>query len=417
MKVALYCRVSTEEQKLHGYSLEAQLDSLRKWAADNKHTVVGEYIDGGISGKTAYKKRPALSQFIQDVENGLRAQALVFIKLDRFYRSVKLYYAIMEEFERLNLSWIATQEDYETVTANGRLRVNLMLSIAENEADRTAERIRFAFEAKKAKGEVLSGHVGLGFKVVDKHKVVDDDTMPIVREMFQFYIDSRSLTATQRMLQNTYGLQRSYHNVREMLAHKKYMEYVGKDTFVKAQELLASKSHARNTVNRVYLFSGIIYCRHCGGRFKTSRNGKYTYYYCRTHEQYRTCDCSKHYDESKIESYLLDNLRTAIEDYNVRILEKQKPPMDVDRIHKRMNKLKDLYLDDLISKDVYEADYRALEKQLELPVSAPRTISVDGIDEMLKKYHELSKTSQKAFWGRVLKRIDCDNSGNIFLTF
>ena len=46
-RVALYMRVSTEEQALHGYSLPAQKDALHQYAKDHNMTVVGEYVDEG----------------------------------------------------------------------------------------------------------------------------------------------------------------------------------------------------------------------------------------------------------------------------------------------------------------------------------------------------------------------------------
>ena len=84
--------VSSEEQAKHGLSIETQLDNLREWSTNTKHTIVAEYVDAGISGKKPYTKRPALSQFIDDLETGMKVDALVFVKLDRFFRSVKLYY-------------------------------------------------------------------------------------------------------------------------------------------------------------------------------------------------------------------------------------------------------------------------------------------------------------------------------------
>lgn len=415
MRVATYIRVSTEEQGRHGLSVAAQTEALRRYVDEHHYNLVGEFFDVGISARQPYKKRPALLQLLEAVQND-QLDLILFIKLDRWFRNIQAYYEVQPILDKHNVAWQAIHESYETLTANGRLKVNIMLSIAQDEADRTSERIRFVFDGKKERGEVLSGHVGLGFRVEGKHRVVDEEAAGIVREMFRYYIDCRSLTATQRMLQSEYGIQRSYHNVREMLTSKKYLEIIDRPTFVKAQELLASKSHARNAVGKVYLFSGLIYCKQCGGRFKTHLAGKYTYYYCRTHEQYRTCSCYKHYNEAVIEQFLLDNIVSAIKDYNVSVMEKQQPPVDTARINKRIEKLRELFMDDLISKEVYAAEYRLLEKQLEIPLNAPKTISVDGVEEMLQKYHELSKASQKALWGRIVKRIECDCDGNIFLT-
>ena len=71
MKIAIYARVSTEDQARHGLSIDTQLDNLRTWARQNGHSIVKEYVDAGVSGKKPVSKRPALSQFMTEIENPL----------------------------------------------------------------------------------------------------------------------------------------------------------------------------------------------------------------------------------------------------------------------------------------------------------------------------------------------------------
>ena len=418
MRVCLYCRVSTEEQARHGLSMGAQLDALRKFATAHQYNVVGEFADEGISARCAYKKRPALMKLLDAVERD-EVDLILFCKLDRWFRNVAAYYQVQPFLDAHHVAWQAIHEDYETITASGRMKVNIMLSVAENEADRTSERIRFVFDSKRERGEVTSGSVALGFKIVNKRLAVDEETMPIVRDMFKFFIDVRSLTDTRNMLEHRYGLHRSYSGVKKMLTNKKYLNPVGRDTFVKVQELLASASTRRPVPKRVYLFQGIIYCRECGSRMISNAKGARMdiYYLCSKHHQYHDeyCANKKYYNEKSIESFLLNNIIPAINDYNASIVEAAAPTVDTEKIKKKMAKLKDLYLDDLITKDVYEADYRRLQKELETPLFAPKTVSVESCESILEKYRELSKTSQKALWGRILRRIECDGEGNIFL--
>lgn len=69
----------------------------------------------------------------------------------------------------------------------------------------------------------------------------------------------------------------------------------------------------------------------------------------------------------------------------------------------------------LIDKAIYERDYKTLENELYEPEMPSRIIEVESLQETLKLYRSLSKTSQRAVWGRVLKRIEVDHDGNIFL--
>ena len=141
------------------------------------------------------------------------------------------------------------------------------------------------------------------------------------------------------------------------------------------------------------------------------------YYSCYKHSEFGNSVCTnrKHPPESKIEAFCLTHVENAIKDYNIEILKKQKPPKDKDRLRKRMEKLKDLYLDDLISKEIYEAEYRTLDKELSATETPPEPIRIEDVHDALKKYRELSKSSQKAFWSRIIKRIELDRDGNLFL--
>lgn len=151
MRAALYIRVSTEEQARHGLSLAEQKESLERYAEAHEMEVVGIYEDAGISARKPYKKRPALLRLLEDCKSG-KIDTILFIKLDRWFRNVAGYYDVQTQLDKYGVTWQATKEDYETRTASGRLKVNIMLSVAQDEADRTSERIKFINEGKKAKG-------------------------------------------------------------------------------------------------------------------------------------------------------------------------------------------------------------------------------------------------------------------------
>lgn len=84
--VGIYGRVSTEEQAEQGYSIEAQVETLRALCKSEHKVVYKEYIDAGISGKSI-DKRPAIKELLRDVESGLISELLVW-KLDRISRKM-----------------------------------------------------------------------------------------------------------------------------------------------------------------------------------------------------------------------------------------------------------------------------------------------------------------------------------------
>ena len=194
MRVALYARVSTEEQAIHGLSIDAQLAALDEWAKDK--TVVDHYVDLGISARKPITKRPELQRLLRDVEQN-RVDLIAFCKLDRWTRNIREYYKAQDVLDAHNVAWRAIQEDYETETASGRLKVNLMLAIAQDEADRTSERVRAVFQRKREKGLATTGSVPIGVKIEDGRYVPSEEA-ETARHIFKTYISTRSLVETGR---------------------------------------------------------------------------------------------------------------------------------------------------------------------------------------------------------------------------
>ena len=211
MRVALYCRVSTEEQARSGLSLGDQRDKLEEYAKANRMSVVGIYEDAGISARKPYKKRPAILRLLEDVKEK-KIDLILFTKLDRWFRNVGNYYAVQEVLDANGVSWQAILEDYETVTASGRLKVNIMLSVAQDEADRTSERIKFTFEQKRARGESTNGRCPLGYKIVNGRPEIDPETSEAAVDMFRTFVATRSALAATKHLQSERGISRDVKN-------------------------------------------------------------------------------------------------------------------------------------------------------------------------------------------------------------
>ena len=277
-RAALYVRVSTEEQAKHGLSLQEQLNSLKAYAEKNGMDVVGVYSDAGISARKPYTKRPDLLRLLSDCE-AHKVDVILFIKLDRWFRNVGNYYAVQDILDRCGVSWQATKEDYETRTASGRLKVNIMLSVAQDEADRTSERIRFITDAKKAKGQSPNAKAPLGLKVVDSHYVIDPDTADIARDMFAQYIALQSALGLSKYMRQRYGITRTYNNYVRYIKNRLYIgeaygienalpALIERKDFDLANAILARRStrNASTGANHTYLFSGLLLCHECGKR-------------------------------------------------------------------------------------------------------------------------------------------------------
>lgn len=434
MKVALYARVSTDEQAKNGQSIEAQQAALRSWAESNQHDVCGEYIDAGVSGKNALKKRPALSQFIQDLEAGLQVDALVFCKLDRLYRSVKLYYTLMDILDKYNVGWISIQEDYETVTASGRFKVNIMLSVAENEADRTSERIKAVFKHKVDTGQAITRCQPFGYTVRDK-KVVPDENAPIAREMFEYFAATGNTYATRDMIQNKYGIFLNYESVYRFLQNPMYTgryrdnpnycePLVPKELFDSIQQDFSERRKTKRAPSgRVYLFSGLVVCAECGRKMTVSYNKSSTLqpvrYRCPAHLMEKYCSNSHNVSEYRIEQELLRFATANIAgiEQDVKIAERETQSVNETAVRQKLLRLKELYIDGDISKEEYTSQRDKLSAMLEQ--SKPKQtepVKMFG-DNFIADYNGLTDEQKRELWHSMIDHITVDREKNIDFYF
>ena len=392
MRVALYARVSTEEQALHGLSIDAQLAALREAFPNGK-----EYVDLGISARKPISKRPELQRLLRDVEQD-RIDLICFCKLDRWTRNIREYYKAQDILEAHNVAWKALHEDYETQTAAGRLKVNIMLAVAQDEADRTSERIKAVLERKRQMGLVPGGKTPIGVKIVDGHYAPSEDA-ELVGNIYRDYIASRSVLSVAREC----GY--SGNGLRRLLQNPIYktLNIVDDATWNKAQEILKERSQRHSRSDRVYLFSGLLFCPYCGRKLCACFVKETKYYRCMRHYDGKCPGI--HVREDAVEKYLLAQIIPEIEGENMRIKRKQKKPVNVSALKQKRDKLTDLYMNDLIDKDKYTNDYKELTAKIEEAENQPKPVDVEIVKKAVDIYPMLSNPAQKAFWSSLVTKI------------
>lgn len=422
IRVSLYTRVSTEEQARHGISLEAQSAALHEWAESNGHIIVGEYTDDGVSARKAPSKRPALQQLLRDIPAN-KTELIAFTKLDRYTRNVKGYYQVQDTLDRNKVSWIAIQEDYETITASGRFKVNIMLSVAENEADRTSERIKSIMEHKVVMGEAITRSLPMGYKIENK-RVVPDERAEAAQAAFDCFIQTANTQQTRDMLDNIYGISLPLLSVRNMLRNELYIghyrgnvEYckpiIKPEVFAEAQRILdhrtVKQTHTRNT----YLFSGLVICGECNHRMVGVAT-KVLSYRCNQHYELKRCIHGGYYNEEKLESYMLQHLNEVVAGYTAEYeAEKKKPTIDRAAIQRKLDRLKDLYVDGDIGKEKYKEERDKLTPLLEVKESRPWKPTVVIGNDFLQHYASLSRQQKQEFWRNIIDRIVVDKNKQV----
>lgn len=447
--VAAYVRVSTQEQKLHGLSLDAQKMKLTQYAEEHNMKIVEWYIDEGVSGRKLIRNRPELQRMIQDAETG-KFERIIFIKLDRFFRSVAEYHECMKRISPV--IWSTTEEQYDLTTANGRMLVNMKLTIAEMEADQTGERIDIVNEYKVSTGQPLSGQMPFGFVIVTdpengrKKIIKDPDVAEVVEDLIQHFLTFQSKRKTLLYVHAKYHIGMNYRALSGLLKNTflygayrgnlNYCEaYIDKETFDKIQEIL-SRNIKHNTENRNYLFSGLIKCPHCGRllkgnvfvvRNKDGSTRRYKKYRCSHNRTDNLCEFNKVVSENVLERMLLTNIEEYLADAKVRSVHVtdadtvKVPQYDIDDIHDQIDRLNYSWQTGKIRKvEQYEAQYAELMEKLELAEAEQGEVTVKDfskIEAILQSgwqeiYDNLDDPHKRAFWRSFIQSIEINWTTN-----
>ena len=197
IRCAIYTRKSHEEGLEQSFnSLDAQREACESYVTSQNQegwTCLPEiYDDGGISGATM--DRPALKRLLADIEAG-RIDTVVVYKVDRLTRSLADFAKIVEVFDDHGVSFVSVTQQFNTTTSMGRLTLNMLLSFAQFEREVTGERIRDKIAASKAKGMWMGGLPPLGYDVVDRKLVVNEDEAETVRHIYRRYVALGSVWA------------------------------------------------------------------------------------------------------------------------------------------------------------------------------------------------------------------------------
>ena len=144
--IALYARVSTQEQAREGYSIEEQADRLKKYCEAIGQQDYSLYIDPGFSG--ASMERPELRRLIADVERGIISKVIVY-KLDRLSRSQKDTLYIIEDVLLANgADFESITERFDTGTPFGRAMIGILSVFAQLEREQITERMKMGKEGR-----------------------------------------------------------------------------------------------------------------------------------------------------------------------------------------------------------------------------------------------------------------------------
>lgn len=450
LRIALYIRVSTEEQARNGYSLSSQKERLYEYCKEKGYKVIGLYADEGKSARTKLRNRKELLRLVEDVKRN-EIDRIIFWRLDRWFRNVADYYKVQEILDKYNVDWECTDEEYNTTTSNGRLHLNIKLSIAQNESDQTSDRIKFNFDMMVKNGKVIVGKQGmpLGYTITGEKKnkvmIKDIETENIANDMWENIKITGSIRKTLFYINNKYNLNICYDSMRHYFTNEKYYgcykgienycpAYVSKNDFDYVQTLI--KKNYKLNKRHDYIFSGLLVCPSCNRKLAgftsitkkdTNKIFRYPSYRCNYRYSYHQCTYSKKPVEKTIETFLIENIKNEINKYIVTTNEVSAKDdivssINVNKLQLKLERLNELYIDGRISKEKYDLEYEKVNIQIKEFNIKKEEINYSKLEQILdidiaSMYDKLSNINKRNFWTKFIDYIIIKEDGEYDIHF
>lgn len=445
LRIGGYCRVSHDEQKKYGYSVQAQMEKIKKWCEEEECKLIDLFVDEGFTAGNM--KRPRLLDMLDNLKD---LDAIVFTRLDRFSRNVLEANKMLELLQKHNVALISIEEDdIDTSTADGMFMFQLKVSLAERELKKGSERIKDVFEYKIKQGQAIFGTQPFGYKVIKrdggKYVGLDEEVKPIIEDIFEHFNTYHSVRKTMYFINEKYELNKQYKVYYNLLKNPYYAglykgndnycpPYITMEQFERNQFIIENNIRERKN-KHVYIFSGLIKCDECGSAFvgqstTSGKNKQNRCYLYRCNGAYsnlaKKCTFKRIKSERKFEKYLLENIETVASEYVVKItdikpIQKNDPQKRIKEILGELDRLTYSYHKNRISTEQYDKDYEKLEKELK-KLSMQKAVDVTHIKDFLNSdwkniYNDLTKENKRALWRNLIKEIRIDKEQNISITF
>ena len=436
IRCAIYDRVSTDLQVEKGLSLATQKDDLTKYAQEQGYVIVGYYEDEGITARKKMQNRKNLMRLLEDVKAD-KIDLILVTKLDRWFRNVKDYHNTQEILDAHHCNWKTVYENYDSSTADGQLKINIMLAVAQNECDRTSERIKAVFRHKEAQGKVISGRMApYGYKVVDGYIQKDESVAPIVVSAYERYFKTFSIRDVIRYLNMKYGEFAPSDNVIDrFFKNEKYCgtfrdspnwcePYITKEQFYQIKQFGTTKNNTGHY--EPYIFTSLIKCPVCGNNFtgyrkkqKLKSGGESIYIKYRCGNKFNRHGGASILEKT-VESYLIENIIINLQRdiSNLKSIVAQEQREDNTQVIKHeMSRLNTMYQKGRITDAFYDKQYELLELQLQQFSSLQEIESTIEHREnllsffsgnWLNLYQSLDKENKRIFWRKYIKDIQVD---------
>ena len=386
-------RVSTEDQAREGFSLPEQKERLEAYCKFKGFVIKDYYTDAGISAKTG-NYRPEFERLKEDIKSK-KINTIIALKQDRITRSIFDWEELMRFLEENDAYLDCVNDDINTTNANGKMVSRILMSVSQQEIERTSERTKVGLA-----GAIKQGHIPhqapLGYKHENKKLVIDHLTKDVVIRIFELYHKGMSYQKISTLFNKEQVLGKTNWRDSSIVAileneiykgdfvhgkrtkHPTYYENVVEPIVSKemweecqVQKKKNSKSYQRTLT---YLFLQKLRCPKCnrilGGKATQKKNGNiYYYYYCH--------DCKINFKESLVEEYFNDFVNELVEYDSVvnqfflpMIKQKFDEPQeelkkDINKQKDKLERIKRAYINGVFSLEEYNDERKLVESALE----------------------------------------------------
>ncbi len=426
--IALYCRVSTDEQAREGVSLDEQQERLTSYCRAmgwSENPLV--FVEDGYSAKNM--ERPQLIKLIDLVKKGTISKVLV-TKLDRISRRLKHLLEIIDLFEDFKVSFISISESFDTNTPSGRLTLQVLGAVAEFERERIRERVfeNMLHGANHGKWLTQSPY---GYDLINKELVINEKESKIVKRAFDLYLNKGYGFYSIAKLFNEEGIpskqkkEWSIRSVKLMLSNpvykgtlvwnrvdrskKKQIEkdvedwvvvenahpcIIDETTWDAVQKVMDKKPVHPRSKTSPHLLGGILKCGRCGAGMSISWSGPKTnrkrVYRCSANKNKGTCT-SKPYKANDVEEWFKQGLLQLSQSMNQSYVYKIAKQIEEDekhtlmqQIHSAKNRYKrkvDAYTAGLIELDDLKDEKERMDKKInEIENRSSNTSSINALE-------------------------------------
>ena len=443
MRCGVYVRVSTDDQRDNGYSIDSQLRMIKEYCEKNEYDIVDVYNDAGHSGKDLM--RPEMQRLLKDIKSK-KIDKLVAIKVDRLTRNNYDGFWLLNYCEEHDVKIELILEPYDVSTANGEMIFGMNLVFGQRERKEIGARTKRAMEemalecihpSKAPYGYIRNKETG--------HLEVEPIEAEVVKEIFELCKQGNSTRGIATIMKdnNAYLKQGKWKSDRvykilsnsiyigvfeygkykrkpqDILRVENYCESIIDEVTWNATRNVLVKNKHSNYGEYIHLFSGLVKCPICGEIMSSSEsfkypNGKQKVYY---HLRCKNHNCSGfglHYNTEKIET----KLKQVLEELTLFMLSMDNEIItcnstksdDVKDIEKAIEKLKlqekrlvDLYLSSNLDVETINHKNDVIKKE------------IDKLNQ--KKVRLDPDNNSKEYTIELVKKLDCTEKNNtLFFT-